>query len=426
MPNHRKYTYPYLITFIDENKIITDKDTYLTRDSEIDFHCMKCNEVTSNIFRYIVEKNKIYCKDCGNYNKKFNYQYLTEFINEYNIITFKNKYLNRDSDIEFHCINCNVITIKIFRYLVEKSGPYCNECYQINNGNFYQNFNYQYLTEFIDKNKIITPLNTYLTRDSNIEFNCMNCNEITCKNFRCIVNLGGPYCENCTKFFRNEKVKDTYQKRYQVDNISKLESIKEKKKETTLKNHGVQHTFQSYELREKSRKTNIIKYGFPFPTQSPEVQEKRKQTTLLKYNVEHVMQNSDIAEKCLKSAYNKKIYTFPSGNEVIVQGYENFALDILLNNYKEEDLILKRADIPEIWYLDLYEPSKIRRYFPDIYIPKENLILEIKSTWTFEKDKQEVFAKKKAVQYLGYDYEIWIMTSKGDIIKKYDHQTIYL
>lgn len=44
----------------------------------------------------------------------------------------------------------------------------------------------------------------------------------------------------------------------------------------------------------------------------------------------------------------------PSGKIIDYQGYENFALDELLNveNINEDDIITNRKDVPEIWYTD--------------------------------------------------------------------------
>ena len=64
-----------------------------------------------------------------------------------------------------------------------------------------------------------------------------------------------------------------------------------------------------------------------------------------------------------------------------MQGYENSALDILLMSYNEADLILSNVDKPEIWYTE--DGGKYHRYFCDIWIPQDNLIIEVKSTFTY-------------------------------------------
>jgi hypothetical protein len=48
----------------------------------------------------------------------------------------------------------------------------------------------------------------------------------------------------------------------------------------------------------------------------------------------------------------------------------------------------------------------------DIFIPKENRIIEVKSTWTFQ--KPDVLLKQLAAKEMGYKYEIWVYDKKGN------------
>ena len=41
-----------------------------------------------------------------------------------------------------------------------------------------------------------------------------------------------------------------------------------------------------------------------------------------------------VSEKCSNNSYNVKEYSMPSGDISFVQGYEPFALDIILKTYK--------------------------------------------------------------------------------------------
>lgn len=96
-----------------------------------------------------------------------------------------------------------------------------------------------------------------------------------------------------------------------------------------------------------------------------------------------------------------------------VQGNENYALDLLLRNYEEEDIVTVRSEIPKV----IYEVKfKKHRYFPDIYIPKDNLIIEVKSLWTYKHKLFINILKALAVRKLGFQYEVWIFDKKGDRI----------
>ncbi len=58
-------------------------------------------------------------------------------------------------------------------------------------------------------------------------------------------------------------------------------------------------------------------------------------------------------------------------------------------------------------------------HYPDIYLKPQNKIIEVKSTWTLKKKKDSVFAKQKAAKEQGYQYEIWVISPKGQILEKH-------
>jgi len=172
-----------------------------------------------------------------------------------------------------------------------------------------------------------------------------------------------------------------------------------------MKNHGVENPFQSEEVKEKSKATSMKNLGVEHSMQSEEVREKSKATCMKNHGVEHPMQNSAIASKQFKKCIKKKAYTFPSGNIIFIQGYENHAInDLLSKGYNEEDIFTDKKDVPEIWYIDIQ--GKRRRYYVDIFIPKINKCIEVKSVYTFQ--KPNVFEKMDAVISAGYDCEILI------------------
>jgi hypothetical protein len=89
----------------------------------------------------------------------------------------------------------------------------------------------------------------------------------------------------------------------------------------------------------------------------------------------------------------------------------HFLLDILVKDgYTFNDIIIKRTEVPEIWY---NKNDKKCRYFCDIYIPKTNTIYEVKSTWTYKKDIDDIPLKKQACIDTGYNFELYVFDSKG-------------
>ena len=236
-----------------------------------------------------------------------------------------------------------------------------------------------------------------------------------------------------------EKLKKSNEDKYGVEYACQNEGVKEKIVQTNLKNHGVRSGLASKEIREKGKKTmlekygvengmkseiikdrlkqtNIEKYGVENVFQSEHHKEKIKQTNLEKYGVENVMHDPEISGRAFSNMAKKKSYTFPSGKVVYVQGYEPFALDILIVDTDEEDIETNREDVPEIWYFD---SEGIRhRHYVDIYIKSQNKCIEIKSEWTVKMAHCNVHEKQSAAKEKGYLYEIWVISEQGECIQK--------
>ena len=166
------------------------------------------------------------------------------------------------------------------------------------------------------------------------------------------------------------------------------------KQATLMKNYGVEHSLQSEEIREKMKATLMKNYG-----------------------VEHSLQNAEVMEKASKNAYKLKEYIYPSGAIIKMQGYEHFALDELLQELTEHDIVTGSQNVPEVWYED--EWGKRHRYYVDIFIPSQNRCVEVKSTWTFKIKQHIVYLKQQALKDAGYKCEIWVYDAKGDKLECY-------
>jgi hypothetical protein len=125
-------------------------------------------------------------------------------------------------------------------------------------------------------------------------------------------------------------------------------------------------------------------------------------------------------EKTSKNAYKLKEYVYPSGKSVRVQGTEPLALNELIQNelVNEDDIHVGAKNVPTIWYND--ESGKKHRHYVDIFIKSQNRCIEVKSTWTAEKKKDNIFLKQNAAKQLGYKYEIWVYDNKGVMVEKHE------
>lgn len=216
----------------------------------------------------------------------------------------------------------------------------------------------------------------------------------------------------------NEKRKITTSKKYGVDNIAKSELSKEKFKQTMLENHGVENPSYSNEIVEKRKNTHREKYGVDNIFQLYSTKEKIKTTNLKKYGVENPSQSPEIAIKKLKNSHLKKEFVFPSGQVGYVQGYETFVLNELLKSYDENELVVNPSKMPAIWYIGV--DGEKHRYFPDIFIPHENKIVEVKSDYTFKICLETNLLKKQRCLELGYVFEFKIFNSKMVEVKEED------
>lgn len=314
-------------------------------------------------------------------------------------------------------------------------------------------FNLEYLTTLLKRdNAILVGEYSKLNSGIKITFNC-SCKTLVDKLFIDIAYYAGAYCKECTKKNKAIKIKKTCMKLYGVDNPSYLEDIKKKKENTYMVHYGdhpkrikevqdkyVQTCLERYgcinsaqtddvkkkikesfdekynghpmfneDIKNKVKETCFKKYG-GYPSQSEEVRNKARNTNLNKYGC-HPSQTPEVMDKIIKSSKSYKKYKMPSGEIRNTQGYEPFALDILLQRYNEEQIKSERNDMPNITYTF---NNKSKRYFPDIYIPDMNLIIEVKSEWIYNKQLELNKAKEKYTKEYGYNYEVWIFDRKGN------------
>jgi hypothetical protein len=377
---------------------------------------------------------------------RYDINLLTSFCTENNIELLKDyskENINCKKRIEGKCMNkeCENKFNKQFCKLL-KSGPYCIVCTTLNGITKYKkNCMEKYGVENTFKLQNIQEKmkNTMIERYG-VEYT--GCSKELMEKMKntMIERYGVDHPTKSQEIIENKK--KTCLEKYGVEYHIQSEQVKEKSKNTCMINHGVEYYLQSEEVKEKSKKTMIERYGVENPLQLQEVKEKIKKTCMEIYGVEWVLQsqeikekikltnikkygfenpshNAEISEKASKKAYKAKDYIFPSGRIERIQGYEPFMLNELLQkeNVSEDDIIVNRKEVPEIWYEDAN--GKKHRYFVDCYITSQQRCIEAKSTWTAKKKKDCIFLKQQAVKDAGYECEIWIYNEKGEKVEMY-------
>ena len=285
--------------------------------------------------------------------------------------------------------------------------------------------------------------NKYVTRDTRIIGKCIFCENSFDKSLNKLHKQRNFGCTSCAKDLKFERIKKTMVNNYGVEYAAQSQICMDKMKKTTFEKYGVEYAnqsditknrikqtnlekygfeygLQSELVKEKTKQTNLEKYGVSNPLQCEEIKEKMKKNNMEKYGVEYSIQRPEIMEKQIKNSYYLKEYSLPSGEIIKIQGYEHFALDELLKreNIFEEDIITGSINVPTIWYND--SNNKKHRPFVDIFIPSQNKMIEIKSTWTFKTQKDIIFLKQHSAKQLGYLYEIWVYDNKGNKVDFYD------
>jgi len=141
--------------------------------------------------------------------------------------------------------------------------------------------------------------------------------------------------------------------------------------------------------------------------------KKYEKTCMDRYGVRNTSQDPVIFDKIFKNSHLRKQYKFPSGKIINIQGYEGKAIDDLLKELNEDDLYFGK-DIPTINYLD---KCKKHTYYPDMFIKKLNVIVEVKSEYTYLREIDKNHLKFTEVINSGYKLRIMIYTEKLEKIK---------
>lgn len=255
------------------------------------------------------------------------------------------------------------------------------------------------------------------------------------------------------------KIKETFMEKYGVEHPMMLEEIREKSETTCVEKYGTKWAFSQEWVYEKIKKHHLEIYGVEFALQRKDLQEKIsgifmekynarrpflskefmkkvkeimrekygvenffesvkfKEVMLEKYGVENSMHVPELFHKMIKSSFSKKEYIFKiSGRKVMVMGYEHIAINYLLskpNSYLKklpiEDDIVVGEEIPNFKYKDDIKKGHI--YYPDIHVKNTNLIIEVKSVYTFNRSPRMNYLKFKEVAKQGYVLQVLMYSS---------------
>lgn len=185
----------------------------------------------------------------------------------------------------------------------------------------------------------------------------------------------------CTNAFQSEeikeKIKQTNVLRYGKENVSQVAVIREKIHKTNQERYGGTLRGSSI-IKDKIKQTNIEKYGTAFPQQTEEIKDKIKATNLKRYGYTAPMSNPEVKEKSKQSSLEKygvewncmTIQCKESSNGIISKINQQWQTD------------LEAAGLTVI-----LEKNIQGHYAFDLYIPDQNLLIDINPTISHQSSK---------------------------------------
>jgi len=315
--------------------------------------------------------------------------------------------------VSFRC-RCGTIRNKVVRVICTRGGAFCEPCTETLRLAKTKKTNLErYKVEHPIQNSTIKDKigNTMLERHG-VKHALQSKVFKTKSEDTCMKNHGvkNPFESDKIK----DKIKETNNEKYGADYGVESDIVKNKIKETNLEKYGSTCSLLNQDVMDKIKATNLERYKVEHPFQNITVQDKFKQTNRERYQADYPAQNQKVAERTQKNAKKYKEHTMPSGTIRKVQGYEPFALRDLLEIYSEDQIKSDRKDVPRVQYeMD----GKKKYYFPDIFVPHENKIIEVKSEWTLKLKPEQIQLKKKACEEQGFRYEIWCFDAKGNRVE---------
>lgn len=241
-----------------------------------------------------------------------------------------------------------------------------------------------------------------------------------------------PICNECNNIAKWQESYRPYGKygefcsiKCSSNSIDKMQ----RSKNTCKLRYGVTNPFQAEHVKQKTRNTIKLKYGVDNISQLESIKQIKSQTMFSNYGRHN---NLEIIQELMMEKYGvnnaayldtyetltnrfKKTHEVitPSGKILITQGYEKFAVPILINTYKEENIIYGKKHIPKIQYK--FNGNKI--YFPDFYVKSHNIIIEVKSQYTFNCDFTKNCAKFYATLNNGFEMIMMIFKADGKLLQ---------
>lgn len=178
------------------------------------------------------------------------------------------------------------------------------------------------------------------------------------------------------------------------------------------KKYGMSHTSvqdvfrrNNVKLRTQKENNNTTRY-----------RNKVKQAFIKNYGVENPMQDPTIFKRSNTNRYRFKTHERNGRLFTHLQGFEPQGIDYLIDVCSVDvNDISTGNDVPTI----RYKHGKLKKvYHPDLFIPKQNQIIEIKCRYTYENQLELNISKRNGSLAKGYKYKTIIFNNLGTEIEE--------
>ena len=114
-----------------------------------------------------------------------------------------------------------------------------------------------------------------------------------------------------------DTVKKTNSERYGVECSAQSEVVKEKIKSTNLRKYGVEYSFQAEEVKDKIKATSLERYGVDNPSKSEVIKSKIVESNRKNLGVDYPMQSKDVMDKSRATSFEKYGTEYPNQSDIV-------------------------------------------------------------------------------------------------------------
>ena len=162
---------------------------------------------------------------------------------------------------------------------------------------------------------------------------------------------------------RSAKAKETFLKKYGVDNPSKSKGVLAKIQKTNLERYGVECSAQSDIVKEKIKATNLEKYGVEYSFQAEEVKDKIKATSLERYGVDNPSKSDIIKGRIVESNRKNLGVDYPMQSKGVMDKSRVTSLEKYGTEYpNQSDIVKSKIDASTLEHYGVNRACKLDEF----------------------------------------------------------------